>query len=214
MTAVRVLRVFTDENGASGNLLGVVRDSLGELSQARRQAIAAALGYSETVFVESGARVQIFTPAAELPFAGHPTVGTAWLLREPVLHVAAGDVSTRVQEDRAWVLARAEWSPDFERRELATAADVDAFAPPARGSLHVWAWADEPRGRIRARVFAPDLGVPEDPATGSATVALCAELGRAIEVDQGPHCRIEARLLGDGLIELGGRVADDGLREL
>jgi predicted PhzF superfamily epimerase YddE/YHI9 len=214
VTEVRVLRVFTDRDGASGNLLGVVRDGARELSHTRRQAIAAALGYSETVFVEREARVQIFTPAAELPFAGHPAVGAAWLLREPVLHVAAGDVATRVQEDRAWVLARAEWCPAFERRELATPANVDAFAPPARGSLHVWAWADEPRGRIRARVFAPDLGVSEDPATGSATVALCAELGRAIEVDQGPHCRIEAQPLGDGLIELGGRVADDGVRRL
>jgi hypothetical protein len=45
-------------------------------------------------------------------------------------------------------------------------------------------------------------------------VALCAELGRAIDVDQGPHCRIEARPAGDGLIELGGRVADDGVRRL
>jgi predicted PhzF superfamily epimerase YddE/YHI9 len=191
-----------------------VRDDSGEIAHARRQAIAAELGYSETVFVEPGARVQIFTPTAELPFAGHPTVGTAWVLGEPVLHVAAGEVRTRVEGERAWVLARAAWCPDFERRELATPADVDAFSAPASGSLHVWSWSDEARGRIRARVFAPDLGVPEDPATGSATVALCAELGRAIEVDQGPHCRIEAQPAADGLIELGGRVADDGVRRL
>jgi predicted PhzF superfamily epimerase YddE/YHI9 len=63
-------------------------------------------------------------------------------------------------------------------------------------------------------VFAPDLGVPEDPATGSATVALCAALDRAITIDQGPHCEIEARPLDDGWIELGGRVADDGEREV
>jgi predicted PhzF superfamily epimerase YddE/YHI9 len=214
MTAVRVLRVFTDQAGASGNLLGVVRDDTAAIAPAERQAIAATLGYSETVFVEPGANVQIFTPTAELPFAGHPIVGSAWLLGEPVLHVAAGEVRTRVQGDRAWVLARAEWCPAFERRELATPDDVDSFAPPTSGSLQVWAWSDEPRGAIRARVFAPDLGVPEDPATGSATVALCAKLGRAITVDQGPHCRIEARPVGDGLIELGGRVADDGVREL
>ena len=69
-------------------------------------------------------------------------------------------------------------------------------------------------GSIRARVFAPDIGVPEDPATGSATVALCAALDRAIIVDQGPHCVIEARPLADGVIELGGRVADDGVRDI
>ncbi|HEX3432864.1 MAG TPA: PhzF family phenazine biosynthesis protein [Solirubrobacteraceae bacterium] len=213
MTSVRVLRVFTDSSGASGNPLGVVRDA-GEIAHARRQAIASELGYSETVFVERDSHVQIFTPAVELPFAGHPMVGTAWLLGEPVLHAPAGDVATRVQADRAWVLARAEWCPDFERRRLASPDEVEAFDAPAAGSLHVWAWSDEPSGHIRARVFAPDLGVPEDPATGSATVALCAQLGRAIAVEQGPGCEIEARPVRDGLIELGGRVADDGIREL
>ena len=213
MTAVRVLRVFTDEAGASGNLLGLVL-AAEQIPHARRQAIATELGYSETAFVERDTHVQIFTPAAELPFAGHPMVGSAWLLHQPVLHVAAGDVRTRVQGDRAWVLARAQWCPRFERRQLATPAEVDAFARPARGSLQVWAYSDERRGQIRARVFAPDLGVPEDPATGSATVVLCAALGRAITIDQGPHCLIEAQPLDDGLIELGGRVADDGMREV
>lgn len=213
MTAVRVLRVFTDRSGESGNLLGVVRDAQ-EIPPARRQAIAHELGYSETVFVERETYVQIFTPTAELPFAGHPMVGSAWLLGEPVLHVAAGDVSTRVQGDRAWVLARAQWCPSFERRQLATPAEVDAFPAPASGSLQVWAYGDEARGHIRARVFAPDLGVPEDPATGSAAVVLCDVLGRAITVDQGPHCVIHAQPLGDGVIELGGRVADDGVREV
>lgn len=213
MTPVRVLRVFTDDAGESGNLLGVVRDAAA-IEHARRQAIATELGYSETVFVEQDRDVQIFTPTSELPFAGHPIVGSAWLLRQPTLHVAAGEVKTRVQGERAWVLARAEWCPRFERRQLASPADVDAFAAPAAGSVQVWAWQDEARGRVRARVFAPDLGVAEDPATGSAAVVLCAELDRAITVDQGPHCLIEARPLGDGVIELGGRVADDGVRHV
>ncbi|HEY2572061.1 MAG TPA: PhzF family phenazine biosynthesis protein [Solirubrobacteraceae bacterium] len=213
MTAVRVLRVFTDQSRKSGNLLGVVRDAQ-EIAPARRQAIARELGYSETVFVERDTHVQIFTPTVELPFAGHPMVGSAWLLRKPALHVAAGKVRARVEGDRAWVLARAEWCPSFERRRLATPHEVDAFVAPSSGSLHVWAWSDEAQGRIRARVFVPELGVPEDPATGSATVALCAQLDRAITIDQGPHCEIEARPLGGGVIELGGRVADDGLREV
>jgi predicted PhzF superfamily epimerase YddE/YHI9 len=213
MTTVRVLRVFTDASGGSGNLLGVVRDAEG-IEYARRQEIAAELGYSETVFVERETHVQIFTPTSELPFAGHPTVGSAWLLRRPSLHVAAGEVKARVAGERAWVLARAEWCPSFERRRLASPADVDAFRAPASGSLQVWAWADEAQGQIRARVFVPELGVPEDPATGSATIALCDALGHAIMVDQGPGCEIEARRVGGGLIELGGRVADDGEREV
>jgi len=213
MTAVRVLRVFTDETGGSGNLLGVVRDA-GEIAQPRRQAIAAELGYSETVFIERDSDLQIFTPTLELPFAGHPTVGSAWLLRRPVLRVPAGEVRARARGDRAWVLARAEWCPSYQRRRLDTPAEVDAFTPPSSDSVHVWAWIDRPRGLIRARVFAPELGVAEDPATGSATVALCAELECAITVVQGPGCVIEARPQKDGWIELGGRVADDGLREL
>jgi predicted PhzF superfamily epimerase YddE/YHI9 len=213
MPSVRVLRVFTDASGASGNPVGVVRDAE-SLARERRQAIAAELGYSETVFVERGTHIQIFTPTTELPFAGHPLVGTAWLLREPTVHAPAGEVRARVEGERAWVLARAQWCPPFERRQLASPAEVDAFAVPDSGSVQVWAWSNERRGRIRARVFAPDLGVPEDPATGSATVVLCAALDRAITIDQGPHCEIEARPLDDGWIELGGRVADDGEREV
>lgn len=136
MTSVRVLRVFTDAAGGSGNLLGVVRDAVG-IDRARRRMIAEELGYSETVFVENEARVQIFTPATELPFAGHPLVGCAWLLRTPVLRPAVGAVRARVDGNRAWIIARADWSPKFERRQLETTAAVDALSPPAAGNLQV-----------------------------------------------------------------------------
>jgi predicted PhzF superfamily epimerase YddE/YHI9 len=213
MISVRVLRVFTDQDGASGNLLGVVRDA-GDISQTRRQAIAAQLDYSETVFVERDIDVQIFTPTTELPFAGHPLVGSAWLLRRTLLRAPAGAVEARTEGDHACVLARPQWCPDYERIQLGHPDDVDAFEPPPSGSVNVWAWSDEACGQIRARVFAPDLGVPEDPATGSAAVPLCAELGRAVTIEQGPGCLIDARPLEDGRVELGGRVADDGLREI
>ena len=213
MTAVRVLRVFVDEAGGSGNLLGGVRDASG-IDQTSRQAIAAELGYSETVFVQDEDRLQIFTPAVELPFAGHPLVGSAWLLRQPVLHAPAGAISTRVEGDRAWITARPEWTVPFERLQLDSPAAVDAFSPPATGTVQVWAWQDESAGRIRARFFAPDFGIREDPATGSASMVLCAALGRPVRIEQGPGCEIEARPLKDGLVELGGRVADDGEREL
>ncbi len=213
MTSIRVLRVFTDEAGASGNLLGVVEEG-GPIDYERRQAIAAELAYSETVFVERGSRLQIFTPSTELPFAGHPLVGSAWLLRRSPLHVPAGEVATRAERNRAWVSARSDWCPPFERVQLATPAEVDAVRAPRTGSVQVWAWADEVAGHVRARVFAPDFGVPEDPATGSAAIRLCAVLGRALTIEQGPRCLIEARPLGGGWVELGGRVADDGVREL
>lgn len=213
MTSVRVLRVFTNAAGESGNALGVVRRAAG-IERARRQEIAAELGFSETVFVEDGVRLQIFTPRVELPFAGHPLVGCAWLLERPVLHPPAGAVEGRVEGQHAWILARPEWSPVFERRRLRTPAAVDSFEPPARGNLQVWAWRDEDRGMIRARVFAPDEGIAEDPATGSASIVLCAALGRPLVIEQGPGCRIETRPLPGGFVELGGRVADDGDRLL
>jgi trans-2,3-dihydro-3-hydroxyanthranilate isomerase len=80
------LDVFT-ETALAGNPLAVVLDAAG-LDDARMQAIAAEFNLSETVFVfeprdpVNTARVRIFTPTRELPFAGHPTVGAAALLAQ------------------------------------------------------------------------------------------------------------------------------------
>jgi trans-2,3-dihydro-3-hydroxyanthranilate isomerase len=76
--------VFTDRQ-FGGNPLAVVADAT-ELSTLQMQAIAAEFNLAETTFVlppekpENTARVRIFTPRAELPFAGHPNVGTAYVL--------------------------------------------------------------------------------------------------------------------------------------
>ena len=76
--------VFTDRQ-FGGNPLAVVADGT-ELSTRQMQAIAAEFNLAETTFVlppekpENTARVRIFTPRAELPFAGHPNVGTAYVL--------------------------------------------------------------------------------------------------------------------------------------
>jgi trans-2,3-dihydro-3-hydroxyanthranilate isomerase len=82
-----IVDVFAEELHA-GNTLAVVRDAA-DLDPAAMQRIAREFGFSETTFItsrdESGAAVRIFTPAEELPFAGHPTLGTAWVLREHVL---------------------------------------------------------------------------------------------------------------------------------
>src|SRR6476661_3666612 len=98
MPTLEVLRVFTGDDGAGGNLLGVFGAGHG-LADDQLQAVAADLGYSETVFVADAARgeLRIFTPAVELPLAGHPLVGTAWLLGEersmpPELRPPAGVV--------------------------------------------------------------------------------------------------------------------------
>ena len=73
MAELHVLRVFVAPSGTGGNPLGVFLDGPA-VPEERRQAIATDLGFSETVFVDdppTGA-VRIFTPAGELPFAGHP----------------------------------------------------------------------------------------------------------------------------------------------
>ena len=84
-----IVDVFAEQLHA-GNTLAVVRDA-GDLDGATMQRIAREFGFSETTFVtalDAGAKatVRIFTPAEELPFAGHPTLGTAWVIREHLLH--------------------------------------------------------------------------------------------------------------------------------
>lgn len=79
---LHIVDVFAETRYA-GNQLAVVRDCT-SLSADAMQTIAREMNFSETTFVvdesPTRARVRIFTPAAELPFAGHPTIGTAWVL--------------------------------------------------------------------------------------------------------------------------------------
>jgi len=251
-----VVRVFTvGESG--GNALGVVTDSKG-LDSSTMQEIAADLGFSETTFTEwaegGTPSLRIFTPAAEMPFAGHPLVGTAWVLNRisPVtsLRIQIGEVSVRFEDDRVWVgpppidqpvrsvsVAEAEalgvpatraWRvevpSDYLVAEVRSEADLlavkpeaDALSEAAHG-LYVFTG----RRLTRSRFFAPRLGVYEDPATGSAAVALCAVL-RSLGVDSGteqivqglPGALSEIQMTWDGLnVELGGTVVLDEVRDL
>jgi predicted PhzF superfamily epimerase YddE/YHI9 len=178
------------------------------------------------VFVDDRDRceIRIFTPDVEFAFAGHPVVGTAWLLREAgappsVLRPPAGECSVSFERELAFVAGRPEWGPEFEFVQAESRNDVDALTgPPEQDrSVAVWAWMDEIAGWIRARVFLPDAGVPEDEATGSAAMRLSAELGRPIEIRQGPTAGslIFARPFEetDGMVEVGGRVALDEVRD-
>src|SRR5688500_19002876 len=110
MPTLHLLRVFCSEDGSGGNALGVFLDG-GEVAAERRQAVAADLGLSETVFVDDAERgaIRIFTPEVELDFAGHPTVGTAWLLEgADVLRVAAGELPVHRDGELVYVTARPE----------------------------------------------------------------------------------------------------------
>ena len=218
---VHVLRVFVGSGGEHGNPLGVVLDGT-SVPEGDRQRIATELGFSETVFVDDAERgeLRIFTPAVELPFAGHPLVGTAWLLGEerlmpPVLRPPAGDVDVRREGDLVWIAGRGEWVPKAEQVELDSAEAVEPLSSsPVGHDAYCWAWIDEGAGIVRARGFFPEEGIVEDEATGSAALALCVALGRDIEVHQGAGSVIHARFLGDGRAEVGGRVVLDEVRDL
>lgn len=221
MATLHVLRVFTAEDGSHGNPLGVFLDGA-SVPAGRRQAVAHELGFSETVFVDDTERgeIRIFTPGLELPFAGHPTVGTAWLLaREgrsaPVLRPPAGEIAVRREGELTFVAARAEWSPPWELIELGSPAEVEALDGPPGGredEIYLWAWADREAGTVRSRCFSLADGVGEDEATGSAALMLAAELNRELTIHQGEGSRLYARPLGDGRAEVGGRVVLDEVR--
>lgn len=222
MAELRVLRVFVNEEGEWGNRLGVVLDG-DAVPEAERGRLAAELGFSETVFVTdaTSGRLRVHAPAVELPFAGHPLVGTAWLLRRQgfglrELRPPAGAVGVRVEGEKAYVAAPPAWSPPFEHRRLGSPAAVRALAgPPERGrNVYAWAWIDEEAGTLRARSFVPEAGIEEDEATGSAALALCAELERPITVHQGRGSVLNARPLAGGRVEVGGLVSLDETRRL
>jgi predicted PhzF superfamily epimerase YddE/YHI9 len=222
VATLHVLRVFTAADGSCGNPLGVFLDGA-EVPTARRQTVAHELGFSETVFVDdlATATCRIFTPGLELPFAGHPMVGAAWLLERegqaaPALRPPAGEVEVRRDGELTYVAARAEWSPPWELRQLAAPAEIDALEPPPpeQGLLpFFWAWEEEAAGLVRARCFSLEDGIGEDEATGSAAIVLCVELGRPLTIDQGEGSLLQARPLGEGRAEVGGRVVLDQVRE-
>src|SRR5215211_1736100 len=221
MPELHVLRVFCGDDGSWGNPLGVFLDG-DSVSDGDRQAVATDLGFSETVFVDDADRgvIGIFTPAVEIPFAGHPVVGTAWLLtRErggvPVLRPPAGEVPVRTEAEMTYAAGRPEWAPEFEFVQLGSPAEVEALdgSPRKDAEVGMWAWIDEEAGVLRERVFAEPFGIPEDEATGAAAVALTARLGRPLDIRQGKGSRIVTRPLDDGMVELAGRVALEEVRD-
>lgn len=219
-----VYDVFTDR-AFSGNPLAVVMGADG-LDARQMQTIAAQFNLSETIFVMApsdpahAARVRIFLPRAEIPFAGHPTIGCALHLHPAdgalVLEAEAGPVPVTIAAGLAEFVA-----PVLPRLGDAVAADAVAaglgldaaqvgfgrhrpvtahagpgfvFAPlrdldalaQARPNgaafdalagdiAKVYCYAPDGAG-FRARMFAPANGIPEDPATGSATATLAAPL--------------------------------------
>ena len=237
--------VFTDRK-FGGNPLAVVTDARG-LTGEQMQAIAAEFNLAETTFVlppeapEHTAQVRIFTPRAELPFAGHPNVGTAFVLaREGECHgrpvggetvvfeEIAGLVRIKLLQRGSAVVGARLAAPqkltivepvppavvaeacalsvaDIEtrhhhpcvascgapfilaelrdRRALTMAqprADVFArsFARDGATGIHLYVQTGDDGADIHTRMFAPLHGIPEDPATGSANLALIGLLAQ------------------------------------
>lgn len=234
--------VFTDR-AFCGNPLAVVFGGA-TLSPAQMQAIATEFNLSETTFVvppneaAHTARVRIFTPKAELPFAGHPNIGTAFALAlrgtvyggtvgdRLVFEETAGLVAIELLVEGGSVVGARLTAPqplsrgqtvsneiiaaacslavdDIETRhhapcvascgtafvlaELKTRRALETAAPRAEvfsrdfpvadaTGVHLYLRDAAPGIDFRARMFAPLQGVPEDPATGSANLALAGLL--------------------------------------
>lgn len=274
----RVVDVFT-EVPLEGNPLAVFYEG-NELPDETMQRIARELNLSETTFVlpatrrDCVARIRIFTPARELRFAGHPTIGTSYVARECgivapdrnafTLEEAIGDVPIRIEGDLIWlrtppiervgecdrsaaarVLDLREWdllegaqpqvysagNPTLfvavTDRETVDRARVDEPAlveleEQIGESIGLFVFAASPSGAY-SRFFAPEFGIVEDPATGSATGPLAAymmdhalcptEDGTRLVSEQGVkmgrrsflHVRIRGDRGSDG-IDVGGRV--------
>ena len=254
-----ILDVFT-ERAFGGNPLAVVLQA-DKLSAVEMQGIAREFNLSETVFVLAPtspghtARIRIFTPSRELPFAGHPTIGAAILLAEQrndavngerdaiiALEEEIGSVRvgvrlrtgaaafgefdapksaanvetlTEPEEISASVgLIPAEVGFENHKPALVRGATTFAFVPVANleaiakiriAPVH-WARAFTDRGvhgvylytrqcvrsqsAFHARMLAPELGVPEDPATGSAAASFAAIINAYDGMPDGTHKRL------------------------
>jgi len=230
-----IVDVFT-EAPLEGNALAVLPSADG-LEAGAMQRIAREFNLSETVFIlpseraSCAVRFRIFTPTMEMRFAGHPTIGGAFVALQCGLvdsspqHFAIqesiGDVAVRVERDgttRIWLTTPPiEFGPHFDRHLCAEVLGIEqnelADAPPqmvSAGNPNIYvalrdpasvdrAWLDlagvrrlhdgklskdcifvfapTPTGAY-SRMFAPELGVIEDPATGSATGPLAAYMMR------------------------------------
>lgn len=230
--------VFT-ETAFGGNQLAVFPDGRG-LTDRAMQALAREFNFAETTFVlppqdpRHTRRVRIFTPRTELPFAGHPTVGTAAVLARlglipisngaatVVLEEGVGPIPVEIRIRGETVLAHlvTEKEVEIPSARPAPAAAASALSLPEDAVLEAWfagvgvrfcfvhlasraavdralldraawstnfanAWSPNlyffagglaPGSRLYARMFAPALGIDEDPATGSGAAALAGFL--------------------------------------
>lgn len=238
MRPYAIVDVFTD-TPLEGNPVAVFLDGSG-LGSETMQRTARELNLSETVFVlppggpDADAQVRIFTPGLELPFAGHPVLGTAFVLGDRLgksvvrLLTGAGVIPVSLRREQSAITFGEMDQPvpepePFEReRELLSVLGVERSGLPveaySNGPLHVYVALDsdeavaslrpdmraiaELNGSLgvncfagaassyKTRMFAPAVGVPEDPATGSAAGPLAFHLHRHGQIAAGQQIEI------------------------
>ncbi|MEV0650286.1 PhzF family phenazine biosynthesis protein [Phytomonospora sp. NPDC050363] len=258
-----IVDVFTDRP-YTGNPLAVVFGAE-RLDTERLQAIAREFNLSETAFVlpvedpAADYRVRIFTPGAELPFAGHPSIGTAVTLLSRgrlkagrvMQECAAGLFELTIEDGRATLdgtppsplrpldagpllAAAGLTSADLAGEPYATGSGLEHHFLPVRPDavaravsrprpdvpkVYLFSW-DAERRRANARLFAPGIGITEDPATGSAALGLGAYLTgtgllpsdgvSAYTIDQGEHISrpsiLDCEVAAKGGVAIGLRV--------
>src|SRR6476646_1253549 len=140
-----VADVFTD-TPLAGNQLAVFTDAR-DLPEARLQELAREMNFSETVFVypseAAHARIRIFTPAVEVPFAGHPTLGSAFVLAGPlqldeiVLETGSGLVPVHLEREGARIVFGRMEQPIPTVKPFAGEADLLAALGVERSELPV-----------------------------------------------------------------------------
>ncbi|MFB8789011.1 MAG: PhzF family phenazine biosynthesis protein [Potamolinea sp.] len=279
-----IVDVFAVEK-YTGNQLAVFTDAA-DLSEAQMQRIAKEINYSETTFITSkdirngGYDVRIFTPNKELPFAGHPTLGTAYIIQREIIQEAVENVNLNLQvgqipvswdntDDAGEVLWMRQNPPTFHQildaNALAPVLSLDVNEIDSRfpiqevstgipfivvplkthtslkrikinkdkyfelvkntESKEILVFCPETyasENNLSVRVFAEYLGVPEDPATGSANGCLAGYLVNYsyfgdksidVRVEQGYEIGrpslllLRAREKGDNIeVSVGGKV--------
>ena len=272
-----IVDVFAEEKYA-GNQLAVVRGGA-DLSAEDLGKIALEMNYSETAFVladeetDGGYDVRIFTPGMEVPFAGHPTLGTAYVIRHEILAGPVDEITLNLKAgkipvtfgDVLWMrqlpptfgatldpaqmalainLETTNIDDRFPVQEVSTGLptvivplrDLDAlrrckvdwerYTELVGPDKNLYVFCPEPHedgpGDLSARMFADDLGVPEDPATGSAAGCLAGYLAEHryfgtdpvdVRVEQGYEIKRPSLLYlraetkgGEMTVHVGGKV--------
>ncbi len=287
-----IVDVFAEEK-YTGNQLAVFRDAA-DVSGDMMQKIAREMHFSETTFIlsdkemDGGYDVRIFTPEAELPFAGHPTLGTAFVIQQEILKTKVDRISLNLgvgqipvtfkfrgdNVDILWMRQKApKFGKSYEREQIAKLIGIESGAIDERfpvqevstgffslmvplksldsvkrarinrnlydafvergGASGILVFAPETyikENQINVRFFADALGVPEDPATGSANGCLAGYLVKnryfgtskidirneqGIEINRPSLIYIKAEDTGDSIeINVGGRVIPVAKSEL